>query len=366
MTEKRKITDTDTTKGNSPHKLLTNREIPAIVPAVILPVKQMTVDGVATSGRDLHTVCAVLYQEIVTGATRSATGVLKDPLVVNWRDASGLIPRDRNTVRIPPRTTSPVQTGTGPSVSPISIGSQNIEGPRRSIMPQVVRNADPLDASVNIIPSKHRYPTPTWSKVIGRKFTNEYSADLYERSRMNFVSDTVLSESPDFTDLGMSSVDTTGELGSVFSHTTRIGLATHGSYWLPCNRYICKATEDIVSRTKAKNHYNFKSEFETRRDKVVDQDFGCQNDSMSRPPLDSTPLGTNTTSGTTPRSDSIPVGAKFPKPTALTLTTDSPELPTDLLEENGKSNVPGDSDPDPSLSDSPKKSNSPNDTNSSK
>ena len=100
---------------------------------------------------------------------------------------------------------------------------------------------------------------------------------------------------------------------------------------------------------------------------MVDQDFGRQNDSMNRPPLDSNPLGTNTTNGTTSPRDSIPVGAKSPEPTPLTLTMDSPTLPTDFPDQNGKVHVPGDPDPDPSLSNSSsKKSNSLNDTNSSK
>ena len=66
--------------------------------------------------------------------------------------------------------------------------------------------------------------------------------------------------------------------------------------------------------------------------------------------MGSTPLGTNTTNGTKLPSDSIPVGTKLPKPT-------SPALPTDL---------PGDLDPDPSLSDSSKNYNSSTDTNSIK
>ena len=76
-----------------------------------------------------------------------------------------------------------------------------------------------------------------------------------------------------------------------------------------------------------KNHYNFKSEFETMRDKVVDQFFGSQNDPMSRPPLDSTPLGTNMTNGTTSPSDLIPVRTKSPKPMPLTLLTYLPGEP---------------------------------------
>ena len=36
----RKVTATDTNKGNYPHKLLTNQKIPEIIPAVTLPVNQ--------------------------------------------------------------------------------------------------------------------------------------------------------------------------------------------------------------------------------------------------------------------------------------------------------------------------------------
>ena len=42
--KKGKTTDTDTTKGKYPHKLLTNREILAIILVVIPPVNQKTAD----------------------------------------------------------------------------------------------------------------------------------------------------------------------------------------------------------------------------------------------------------------------------------------------------------------------------------
>ena len=96
--KKEKITDPDTTKGNYLHKLLTNIEIPEIIQRVIMPVNQITADGVATSGRGFYEVGAVLHNEIVTGAMRSSAGVLKDPLVENWRDKGKTIPVDRNNV----------------------------------------------------------------------------------------------------------------------------------------------------------------------------------------------------------------------------------------------------------------------------
>ena len=102
-------------------------------------------------------------------ATRSTGGFLKDPPVINGKDAIRPITVESNTGRIPPRTTTQVMTGTGPSISPISIGSQNIEGPRRSIILQEARNAEALDASINRFPAEYRDPTPGWSKMIGIK-----------------------------------------------------------------------------------------------------------------------------------------------------------------------------------------------------
>ena len=355
--KKRKTADTDTTKGNYPHKLLTNRENPAIVPFVILLVNQTTADGVAKGGRALHAVCAVLHKVIITAATRSAAGVLKDPPMVNWKYASGQIPQDRNTVRIFLRSTTPVWTGTGPSVPPIIIGSQQIEGKSRPIIPQEVTDSKPLDASINRIPTKHKYPTPSWSKVIGSKIANESIYDVYALCWMTLASDTALSKNPNFMDSGLSPVEATDERGSIFASTNRIVLATHGSVWIQSIHCISEDTADRVSGMKTKKHYNFKCEFESMRDQGVDQYFGRPNDPMSRPPFDSTPLGINTINGTTSPSDSIPVEATSPNPTPLTLPMYLPALPTDL---------PGVTDPDPSLSDSSNKYNSSNDTNSSK
>ena len=100
--KKEKITDTDTTKENSPHKLSKTREIPATTQGIIPSVNQTTADGVLTSGRDLHAVRAVINKEIVTGTTRSAAGFLKDPPEENVKEIGGTIPVDRNTVGIPP------------------------------------------------------------------------------------------------------------------------------------------------------------------------------------------------------------------------------------------------------------------------
>ena len=157
---------------------------------------------------------------------------------------------------------------------------------------------------------------------------------------MNLMRDAVLTERPNFMNLWLSSVHISDELGSVFIPTTRIRMPTDGSNWLLPGHCIGEVTADRVSSTGSEQNYNTKTDFETRRE---NQDFGRQNNYMSQPPSDSTPLGTNTTNRTTSPNDLIPVGTKTPEPTPLT-------RPTGFSEKNGKAHVPGDLYPDPSSS----------------
>ena len=325
-----------------------------------MQINQTAADGVVEGGGTLHAVRTILSNEIATDTVPSAARVFKDPPVVNWKDTDGTITQNGNTIRNPPRSTTPVLVGAGPFVYPTKMGSQNIGVPRGSISPQEVRNAQLFDTSINGFFSEHRDPALTLSNAISRKFSNESSADIYLSCRMNLTRNTVLAKSPNFMNLGLSSVHTLDELRSVFITTTRIIMLAYGSNWLPPGHRIGKVTADRVIRTQPEKNYNPKSYFETNKGGVVNQDFGRQNNSMSRPTLDSTPLGTNTNNGTTTPIDLIPVETKSPYPMPLILTTYFPE-------QNGKLHVPGDPDPDASLSySSCNKYNLLNDSNSSK
>ena len=125
---------------------------------------------------------------------------------------------------------------------------------------------------------------------------------------MNFRSDAVLAESPNFLNLGIGCVHTLDELGSVFIPTPIIGTPTDGSNWLLASHHIGVVTADRVSRTGSEQDYNAKTDFETRR---KNQYFGRQNNSMSQPPLGLTPLGINRINIKTSPIDSIPVGKKL-------------------------------------------------------
>ena len=170
--KKIKVIDIDTTNGSSPHKSLINRLIPDNIPFIIPTIDPMTADGAATIGGNLHAHRTILSKEIATDVAQSAARIFKNPLVVNWKATDGNIPRDKKTVGTPPILTTPVWIGAGPSFSPTSIRIQDIGSPRGSIGPQEVRNAQPVNTSINGISAEHRDPAPTWSKLIGRKFSN--------------------------------------------------------------------------------------------------------------------------------------------------------------------------------------------------
>ena len=75
-----------------------------------------------------------------------------------------------------------------------------------------------------------------------------------------------------------------------------------------------------MSAEKSDHDYSYKTNFEIWRENY---EFERHNISMSRPPLNSTPIGTNTTNVTMSHLDSTPIGTKNLDTYPLTRPTDS-------------------------------------------
>ena len=73
---------------------------------------------------------------------------------------------------------------------------------------------------------------PIFSKIIGTKIVPGESADVYGRKRTDFASNYVVSESPNFMDLGMSPANTTDKPKSVIGSTTRVEGFMDISNWI--------------------------------------------------------------------------------------------------------------------------------------
>ena len=208
---------------------MANSEIPAIIQGVIPLVHEATADGVSTCGGDFHAVRRVLSEEIIAGSAPSTARVFKDPTLVNWKVTIRPIPIDMNTVGVTPRSTNLIRIGTGTSASLIQLRRQDIDSPRVSVGTQKSRNSHPFKTSINQSSPEHGHPTPIFSKVIGRKTVHDKSADVYARKRMEFGSNSVVSESPNFMDFGLSPANTPDKLKYVIFPTTRFGILTKAS-----------------------------------------------------------------------------------------------------------------------------------------
>ena len=203
----------------------------------------------------------ILSKYIFTDVVQSAARFYRTPADLSRHGTDGTTPSDGKTNIGSARLDSPFQIGVSTTVSPSRTGSQDIISPRGSIGPQWSRYAQPLDTFINGIYSEHRDPAPTWSKVIGCKFTDDSSADVNSRYRMNLTCDAVLTASPNFVNLGISSVHTSDELGSVFVPNTTIGTLTDGSNWLLPGHLIGSVTEYRVISMGSEQDFNAKTDF---------------------------------------------------------------------------------------------------------
>ena len=260
-------------------------------------------------GVTLHAHCMIISKEIVLDMVCSDVRVFRTPMDVFCHGTNVSTPWDGNTDVGFTNLDSPVRIGGYNSVSPSRTGSQDIIDTLGSIGPQWSREAQPLDTSINRIYFKHRDPAPTCSEVIGCNFADESSSDDNSCCWMNLTRDAVLTKVPNFVNLGLSSVHTLDELGSVFSPTTRIKMPMDVFNWLPPGNCIVEVIAYRVNRTWFEQDYISRTDFLNTRE---NQDFGRQNSSMSGPSLDSTPLGTNATNVTMLPIDLIPVGTKTP------------------------------------------------------
>ena len=86
------------------------------------------------------------------------------------------------------------------------------------------------------------------------------------------------------------------------------------------HNYVFGETKAVgVSEVKSDYDYNYKNQFQIWKE---NKEFERQNFLVGWPPLDSTPIGMNTSNAKISHLDSTPVGAKTAYPKPLTLPTE--------------------------------------------
>ena len=234
----RKVTDTDTTNGNSPQKILIDRTLLIIIP----PIDPRIADGVAADIGTAHARQTPTLKVIVTDAARSSARIFRNPGDVSLTVRYGNTPRDGNTYISPPRFNYPVLVGTGTTISPTRTGIQEIGSPKGPTGPVEVKNSQIFHTSINGYLTDNRDSTPTFSKLIRLELSHNSSANIYLHCQVNFMRNSIGTKSPNFTDLGILAVYTSDELGSFDTPATRVGRPTDGSNLSAPGHVFVKAT----------------------------------------------------------------------------------------------------------------------------
>ena len=111
------------------------------------------------------------------------------------------------------------------------MGSKEISSIHGSTSSAEIGDTQKFDTSIDGNLAKNCDYTPIFSKVIGRELYHESSTDIYLCCQVEFTSNAVVTEAPDFIHLGLLAVNAWDELGSFGNPITRVGRSTDGSKW---------------------------------------------------------------------------------------------------------------------------------------
>ena len=100
---------------------------------------------------------------------------------------------------------------------------------------------------------------------------------------MDFTSNSVGTEAPNFVNLGITAVNTLDEFDTFGTPATRVRSPTVSSHWSAPGHVFGEATAVGMSGTRSEQKYSYKTDFEIWR---KNQDFGSKTKSMSQSPLE--------------------------------------------------------------------------------
>ena len=163
--------------------------------------------------------------------------------------------------------------GIGVSLTREHSGSLVVLNKRQSTVSEKIGNTQKFDISVDGKLANDEDSTSIFSKVIGREISHSSSTDLYFRYWMDFASDVIRTEAPNFVDLGLPDVNTWDEFNTFGTSATRIRRTTDGPHWYALDHIFGKAISVGMSVTRSKLNYSYKTGFQNWRES---QDFGLQ------------------------------------------------------------------------------------------
>ena len=139
---------------------------------------------------------------------------------------------------------------------------QEVGNKRRSISPDLVGQSQKLDVFIDGKLPNDLDLTYIFSKVFSHKLSDGSSWYLYTRCRMNFVADTVQTQTPQFMDLRFSTINALDENSGLVTPATRIRRPNNGAHWSAPNHVSGETIVVRVSEAKSGYEYNYKTEIQ--------------------------------------------------------------------------------------------------------
>ena len=242
-------------------RLLSNRTLP-IVPVVVPDMDPRIDNRITTMGGASNTILTHATKEVVADVTRGSVRVNRNPRHVSQTGRDNTIPCDTGLAvsykPVPPSVLIGI-----PTIYPAceTSGRSQVGKKRQSTSPDEVRNAQKLDTTVDRkFPNDQDYAS-IFRRVIGHELSQGSSDYLYLSCLMNFSSNIVQSEAPQFVDLGLPAVNTSNEFCIISTPATRIRSPKDGSHWSAPDHVFGEATAVGISGARSDQYYSYKTHF---------------------------------------------------------------------------------------------------------
>ena len=235
---------------------------------------------VETCGGTPNTITTPTTKGFITDTACSSAHVLWTPGHVIRMGREGNTPHNGDVVESPPQDNGLVLIGdifVPPTMG--NSGSQDIIKKRKSTSPSVGRKCKTFDASVDRNLNNDRDSVAIFRKVLGCELSGSLLAKIYSRSRVDFTSNAIATEAPDFVHLGLPTTNASDERNPFDTPATRIIRLMYGSHCYALGLVFGEFTAVVMSGTRSEQNYSQRSNFETRRE---NQEFGHKNISMSQ------------------------------------------------------------------------------------
>ena len=102
-------------------------------------------------------------------------------------------------------------------------------------------------------------------KLLGRELKYSLITEIYLHCQVEFTGNAVGTEAPDLVYLGIPDVNALDEFNASGNSATRVRRPTNGSHWSVPDHVFGEARAVVMSYTRSKQNYSYKTGFEIRR-----------------------------------------------------------------------------------------------------